>query len=396
VNDRAAGPLTVVEKIIVLKNVDLFEGMSVQDLGRLAEICREERYGVGDVLYRESEIARQAFVIVDGTVSVQFRGVELVKMVRGEAFGGPAILDGSAHESSAVALARCHALVLGRDEVLEVMDRYPTVKTNLMRFMIRNVRALRRKMVALELRIRELEARTSDCFSPLARARERGCDRLLRFAAIHNSVPAGEMVFSERSEEYDGRPCLRRSCDSALDLHSEFFGYTHRLRTSAWFADGTLVAGESTMQENLQNLRSELRRADGALRLRVVNDDRTAESRLDDDAFDLTELEALLVAPSDLEALAAAESRRADVLFVSEGILRRGRLRHLGAETVASGARSLPAHHVRYEMAEISFDVWFHAASRLPLRIVWADANLLTAELDFAEGFAELELPAAP
>ncbi|MFO7653028.1 MAG: cyclic nucleotide-binding domain-containing protein [Candidatus Krumholzibacteriia bacterium] len=394
--DGPVARLTVIEKIILLRGVDFFAGLTVQDVARLAEIAREARFEPGDRLYREGQRAEEVFVLAEGRVSVQFQGVELLTMIAGQAFGGPAILDDSEHESSAVARDRCHVLMLDREELLDLMDRYPTVKTNVLRFMIRNLRALRRRMVGLELRLRDLETAAGSCLSPVQRARERGYDRLLRFAARHNDVPAGEMVLTETVEERGDRSVLRRTLDAAIDVQSEFFGYTHRLEASAWSEEGELIACEASVRENMASVRVEGERRGDLFRLRVTHEDRCEERMLAAGDWQRTDLDAWLLPPIGLPELEPGDRQPVVLLHVNEGQVREGVLRYVGVESLVWRGEKVPVQHVCYEVDGGHRDVWFHAARGVPLRLSISDGRRVTAELEELVGFPDVPVGEAP
>jgi CRP-like cAMP-binding protein len=54
----------------ILRSVDLFEGLSEQELDQVAAICIERRFNPGDLITKEGETGSEMFVITDGFVEI--------------------------------------------------------------------------------------------------------------------------------------------------------------------------------------------------------------------------------------------------------------------------------------------------------------------------------------
>ena len=58
------------DTVELLKGVDIFEGLTEQELRRVAAICREARYAKGQVVTSQGEEGDEMFVVRDGLVEV--------------------------------------------------------------------------------------------------------------------------------------------------------------------------------------------------------------------------------------------------------------------------------------------------------------------------------------
>ncbi len=58
------------DTVELLKGVDLFEGLTEQELRRVAAICREARYAKGQVVTSQGQEGDEMFVVRDGLVEV--------------------------------------------------------------------------------------------------------------------------------------------------------------------------------------------------------------------------------------------------------------------------------------------------------------------------------------
>ena len=62
------------EKILLLKGVDIFADCSVDDLSALAAIARERRLEPGEAAYRVGEPGDTLYVVVEGTIRIEKDG----------------------------------------------------------------------------------------------------------------------------------------------------------------------------------------------------------------------------------------------------------------------------------------------------------------------------------
>ncbi|HSQ65105.1 MAG TPA: Crp/Fnr family transcriptional regulator [Polyangiaceae bacterium] len=119
-----------------------------------------QRYGrkfaAGETLFRENEIAGDAFLLQDGRVRLirRVRHVERSLMVLkpGDLFGESALLDAAARNSTAVALTDGVALALDRATFRSMLVNYPAVAIRVMEQLVRRVRDAEDQIEILMLR----------------------------------------------------------------------------------------------------------------------------------------------------------------------------------------------------------------------------------------------------
>ena len=58
------------DTVELLKGVDIFEGLTEQELRRVAAICREARYAKGQMVTSQGEEGDEMFIVRDGLVEV--------------------------------------------------------------------------------------------------------------------------------------------------------------------------------------------------------------------------------------------------------------------------------------------------------------------------------------
>lgn len=57
----------------LLRSVELFEGLTDEDLDEVASICAQRQFKVGDVLAKQGDVGCELFIISDGLVEVTVR-----------------------------------------------------------------------------------------------------------------------------------------------------------------------------------------------------------------------------------------------------------------------------------------------------------------------------------
>jgi CRP/FNR family cyclic AMP-dependent transcriptional regulator len=79
--------------------VDLFEGMTEEEIEKIARICVEKRFGKGAIIATEGEIGNEFFIITEGFVEVVLGGRSsksahvVVSLGSGQIVGELALLD---------------------------------------------------------------------------------------------------------------------------------------------------------------------------------------------------------------------------------------------------------------------------------------------------------------
>ena len=120
-----AGKLTLVEKTVFLKSIDLLASIPTEALALLADHASEERAAAGEVLFNEGDEDRGTFLVVEGEVELRREGavVRVIgpRMSHGELFLGEA----GVHQYTGVARIPTLALNLERADVLEALIEFP-------------------------------------------------------------------------------------------------------------------------------------------------------------------------------------------------------------------------------------------------------------------------------
>src|SRR5579883_2461525 len=115
--------LNIVEKVIALEGVELFRGLSPEQLARIGAIARETRLGPGKPVIEPSQPADALYVIVDGAVELARNGEALTVARQNDVLGAWALFDeNEAMPVTARTLEDTRLLRIGRDDFYDLLS----------------------------------------------------------------------------------------------------------------------------------------------------------------------------------------------------------------------------------------------------------------------------------
>ena len=134
--------LTVVEKVILLQDVDIFSEVSTAQLASLAGIAEEREYDPGDSVYLERDPANSMFLVVEGQVRLHRSDLEITVRGPGTAFGTWALFDDEPRVSSATTLEPAKLLMLDKDDFIDLLADDVQITQGVLKALVNRVRGL--------------------------------------------------------------------------------------------------------------------------------------------------------------------------------------------------------------------------------------------------------------
>jgi CRP/FNR family cyclic AMP-dependent transcriptional regulator len=123
------------QRINILREVDIFQDLSESQLERVAQICEERVCHIGAVIFEENTASDELYIIADGMVDIrvdpsilgipsQADPTTITTLRRGQVFGEVALVDQGLRSAS----ARCadnntKLLVINRDDLISLCDQ---------------------------------------------------------------------------------------------------------------------------------------------------------------------------------------------------------------------------------------------------------------------------------
>jgi len=129
---RMDNELPVADKILLLRNIGIFSGLAVGELGAIAAVTEERLFEAGETVIREGDPGEKVFLIVDGEVAVFKKGdgeteIRLDTMGRGDYFGEMALFEEAKRSATIRTTRMSRFMVLHKQEFNELVREYPGI-----------------------------------------------------------------------------------------------------------------------------------------------------------------------------------------------------------------------------------------------------------------------------
>jgi len=123
--------------IQILSKFPIFEGLTDDELERIAALCREEVYEAGATIHEEGSAAEYLYIVQDGKVVLEMelelqpyaspRRTTIEVVAKGEAFGWSALVEPYTRTLSAKCMERTRLIILKGSELLDLFDSEPHI-----------------------------------------------------------------------------------------------------------------------------------------------------------------------------------------------------------------------------------------------------------------------------
>jgi CRP-like cAMP-binding protein len=134
--------LTIVEKVILLQNVDVFSEVSTEHLAHLAAIAEEYEEPQGARIYSESDPSDAMYIVLTGTVRLH-RGDTQVTVAEAEmAFGTWSLFDDELRVVTATTLEHCRLLRIDKEDFIDLLADNVEITQGVLKAVVRRLRAL--------------------------------------------------------------------------------------------------------------------------------------------------------------------------------------------------------------------------------------------------------------
>ena len=138
--------LTIVERVLFLKSVDIFRHIPGESLASVAEIAEEVSFEKRTTLLKKGETGKSLFIVLSGEVSVSIDGEEVARLGEKECFGEMALLDSEPVNASVEALEEVDLLQIDQEDFYDLLAERIEISQGLIRVLIRRLRAADRKV----------------------------------------------------------------------------------------------------------------------------------------------------------------------------------------------------------------------------------------------------------
>ena len=138
--------LTRVERVLALKNIELFHDIPGEVLADIAALLEEETFEKGQYIVNEGDLGKELFMIVKGEVEVVVGGNVVAVMKEGAGFGEMALIDSQPRSADIIAKNDVLVLKMESDDFLEILKQRDEVALGVIRVLTGRIRELNAKL----------------------------------------------------------------------------------------------------------------------------------------------------------------------------------------------------------------------------------------------------------
>ncbi len=132
--------LTVIEKVLFLKDIDFFRNTATDDLAHVASITEEVRYEADSEVFKQGSVSDAMYLVVQGRVRLIHGNQEVQIAEPKNVFGMWALFDDEPRIVTAQTIEACIFLKLERDDFFELLSDHPKITQALLKTISKRLR----------------------------------------------------------------------------------------------------------------------------------------------------------------------------------------------------------------------------------------------------------------
>lgn len=132
--------MLIIEKVLLLKNSEIFHSCREADLMEIATICHEIYLDRANLVFKKGDKGNCMYFIHSGKVSIHDGEHQLAILTENEIFGELSLLDAEARSASATTLTDCTLLKIEQEAFYDLVATNTDVLKGIMRTLCRRLR----------------------------------------------------------------------------------------------------------------------------------------------------------------------------------------------------------------------------------------------------------------
>ena len=137
--------LLLIEKVLLLKSLNLFKDTPENILADLAPLMKEMQYEQGTEIFKEGETGDCMYIIQQGNIRIHKGNTTLAILKEKEVFGELSLLDADTRSASATADTDCILYKIDQEPFYELMDERPEVAKGFIKILCQRLRTMNEK-----------------------------------------------------------------------------------------------------------------------------------------------------------------------------------------------------------------------------------------------------------
>ncbi len=134
--------LTVVEKVLFLQNIDVFDEVPTEQLAHLAAIAEEVSYLKDEDIYQQDTPSEALYLVLHGQIKLHQGGREITRANSKSAFGTWALFDEEPNVVTATAVEDTRLLRVDREDFIDLLSDHVQITRGVLKKMASRLRGL--------------------------------------------------------------------------------------------------------------------------------------------------------------------------------------------------------------------------------------------------------------
>jgi len=146
-----ADEVTISDKIMLLRGIDIFESLSVSELAATVSFVEEIDCTPGEIIIQEGTVGDTMYLVIKGEVSVikdlgEINEIEIDRINAGDYFGEMALFEDAVRSVSIRIEEPSRFMVLHKQEFKELVREYPQIALEICKVLSGRIRNLHTKI----------------------------------------------------------------------------------------------------------------------------------------------------------------------------------------------------------------------------------------------------------
>ncbi|MBD3288504.1 cyclic nucleotide-binding domain-containing protein [candidate division KSB1 bacterium] len=134
--------LTIVEKVLFLQEVDIFENTKTEDLSHIAAITDEISVKTDTDIYNAGDVSDSMYLVIEGKVRLHHNERQVMIAQVKDAFGTWALFDDEPRVVTATALEDSVLLKINREDFYDLLADHLQITLGIMKTLSKRLRSL--------------------------------------------------------------------------------------------------------------------------------------------------------------------------------------------------------------------------------------------------------------
>jgi len=139
--------LMLIEKVLILKSLNLFSDTPENILADLAPLMKEKEFEKGSVIFEVGETGDSMYIIYQGTIKIHQGKTVFALLQEKEVFGELSLLDADTRSATATADTDCVLFKIDQEPFYELLDERPEVAKGFIKILCRRLRIMNEKSI---------------------------------------------------------------------------------------------------------------------------------------------------------------------------------------------------------------------------------------------------------